>query len=145
MPVIDEDDRPEAVELHGCCQLCWRCNGRLMQHWVGQKGDFYPTWTTAWSGKKIGSIFNQLPRGHVGSLQRQGCTNKHHGIRLRPILNDAGKAVDAINGISRQSDGPRFTGLSSWPYDDQFFGDLWEETSKFCGVLLTFCFIWPPT
>ena len=22
MPVIDEDDRPEAVELHGCCQLC---------------------------------------------------------------------------------------------------------------------------
>ena len=73
-----------------------------------------------------GSIFSQLPRGHVGSLQRQGCTNKHHGIRLRPILNDAGKVVDAINGF-RDKATTRFTGLSSWPWDDQFFCDLWED------------------
>ena len=32
-----------------------------------------------------------------------GCSNEHHGIRLRPILNDADKVVDAIMGFSRQS------------------------------------------
>ena len=75
-----------------------------------------------------GEIFRMLPRGHVGSLQRQGCTNKHHGIRLRPILNDATAVVDAIQGFrDRATD--RYTGLTKWPWGDDFFyffAGLWE-------------------
>ena len=70
-----------------------------------------------------GEIFRLLPRGHVGSLQQQGCTNKHHGIKLRPILNDATAVVDAIQGFrDRATD--RYSGLTKWPWGDEIFLQL---------------------
>ena len=74
-----------------------------------------------------GSIFNMLPRGHVGSLQRQGCTNKHHGVRLRPILTNATSVVAEVQHY-RDRASNRFSGLTRWPWSDEFFSDLWEES-----------------
>ena len=84
--------------------------------------NFY--WMIAWLNKRLkGTMLQDLKVGSVTSLQRQGSTNRHHGIKARPILTHQVEAVAAINTY-RCTFPRRFTGLVAWPWNDVFWSSL---------------------
>ena len=81
--------------------------------------NFY--WMMMWLNKRLnGAMLEGLQTVRVTSLQRQGSTNRHHGIRARPVLTNQETVVNTV-GTFREAGNQRFSGMVMWPWDDHFF------------------------
>ena len=84
-------------------------------------------WMMMWLNKRLqGALLEGLSVGRVTSLQRQGSTNRHHGIRSRPVLTNQNSVILAIEEYRKMAHPQRFSGLTQWPWSDVFFWDLDE-------------------
>lgn len=82
--------------------------------------NFY--WMMMWLNKRLnGNLMKGLSSGRVTSLQRQGRTNKHHGIKNRPVLTQQEAVIQTVNQYRLQSLPRRVSGLCTWPWDDDFY------------------------
>ena len=95
-----------------------RTNGWAFCHLV--KSFFY---LARWLDKKLdGAMFQGLEQGTVTSLQKQGASNRHHGIRSRPPLCNQDMVISEVTQQRRHAGG-RFSGLK-WPFDDSFWSHI---------------------